>query len=207
MKNKLYNLSSLIIIILIVSSCSMEYYISRMEKPKESVVSYLGRTHPTYGHSDNEWEFHDENKRRHIITGVYDERGIGTKYVIYYDSINTEIYYVDVCRPIIYPNESVITLPFEISKDKKIYPNQIKEVDYIFYFGTEKINAYDCLRANINDTIILKKGDRFLVDVCKSNPDRTIIHLDKPISDRRPLKEYTRIFTDSVKHHHNHTAP
>ena len=191
------------VIILIVSSCSMEYSVSKMEKPKESVVSFKGTSWS--GRTNFNWEFYDENKRRYIIDIGNDE--IGIKYVIIYDSINpSNKYYVDRGRQVIYPDEGIITLPCEITKEKIIYPNQLKFVVFEYYFGNEYMDMGSHMRAGKNDTIILKKGDRFLVEVCKLNHVRTILHFDKPISDRRPLKEYTRIFTDSIKHHHNHST-
>ena len=199
---------SFIIVISIVSSCSMEYCVGKMEKPKESVVTFQGITFN--GNACYNWDFRDENKKGYLIddgskVGKYD---IGTKYVIIYDSLNPSTkYYIDYSRPIILSNEAIVTLPCEVINSKVVYPNnRLKTIGFIFYINQKLEYGGQYIRAPKNDTIILKKGDRYLVDVCKSNPYRTIIHLDKPLIDRRPLEEYTRIYTDSIKHHHNHST-
>ena len=70
------------------------------------------------------------------------------------------------------------------NEDVCFKPNQRKcEVNYTYEVNHVEHNGTYVFDNQSNDTICVKKGDRFEIEYAKLNPKRSILHLDKPDID------------------------
>ena len=168
-------LFSLLVVFLIFGACAIK-------RQKESVITYMG--HHSYFHGGyGEWLITDDKGNEYNVDGFDVPTGVGTKFVVIYDSLNPYSFSIDCRRPIIYAFEGITKTICWIKDDYLIKPKKSKLIEVYYLYNNELRREFYPIASPLTDTIRLHKGDKFELDYCTGNPRRIILHLDKPVRD------------------------
>ena len=185
LKNVINNRSILLIVILIVCSCSKWKYNtkSEFEHPNYTTCEAVRFIHISTGKS-RYWSCHylySVNGNRYYADGFGSEdskyRIVGQHYKIKYDSLHPENALVLIEEPIFLPEDKVIkTIGFVNYLGKNFV-----EFRYKNELGTEYKNFQEMYKDYKIKHPNLVKGGTYEVEYAVNNPYNAIIYLDRPV--------------------------